>query len=108
MYIKDTEKYRIDQGDIFQNFRFVRWMEKEDGEPITDFITLPFFIILTQSCDLEQDYKDRSKKSHEKRDKYIHSVLVCPAYIAESFKTCEPLAFATSCFLNLQTFSLLT
>ena len=83
MYEKDIEKYKISQGDIFQRFNYIRWVELTDGNMDIDEIEIPFFVVLTQSCDLDEDFKDRGKPKEEKRDKYIQSILVCPAYIAD-------------------------
>ena len=83
MYAKDDKKYKITQGDIFQNFDYVRWAELVEENIEIDEITIPFFVVLSQSCDLDHDFEDRNKTSKEKRDKYIQSILVCPAYIAD-------------------------
>jgi len=82
MYEKGT-KQQITQGDIFQGVNYVRWAERVNENLEVDEIEIPFFVVLTQSCDLEWDFGDRKKTIEEKRDKYIQSVLVCPAYIAE-------------------------
>ena len=83
MYEKDNKKHNISQGDIFQDFNYVRWAELIEGDIEIDEIEIPFFVVLTQSCDLEWDFEDRNKSENEKRDKYIQSILVCPAYIAD-------------------------
>ena len=83
MYEKDSKKHNISQGDIFQDFNYVRWAELIEGDIEIDEIEIPFFVVLTQSCDLEWDFEDRNKSENEKRDKYIQSILVCPAYIAD-------------------------
>lgn len=64
---------------------------------------MPYLVILTQDCDLEsdsrnhddlfkllgedcippEDDKENKKKSH---DKFLHSILVCPAYPAKQLK----------------------
>ncbi|GAG13585.1 unnamed protein product, partial [marine sediment metagenome] len=59
------------------------WAELIEGNIEIDGIEIPFFVVLTQSCDLDRDFKDRNKCRTEKRDKYIQSILVCPAYIAD-------------------------
>jgi hypothetical protein len=87
MYEKDTKKYNISQGDIYQKFSYVRWAEPIEGNIDVDKVEIPFFIVLTQSCDLEWDFEDRNKSEEEKRDKYIQSILVCPAYIADLVKS---------------------
>ncbi len=87
MYHKKSERNQITQGDIFQNFNYVQWAEKIGDELEIDEIEIPFFVVLTQCCDLEWDFVDRKKSKTEKRDKYIQSLLVCPAYIAELVKS---------------------
>jgi hypothetical protein len=91
MYFKSEERKHISQGDIFADFIYVRWAEQKGGDIDLDDIKIPFFVVLTQSCDLEQDFKDRQKNSDEKRDKYIQSILVCPAYNAEKLRIGEHL-----------------
>ena len=88
MYNKTSEKIHICQGDLFQKFDYVRWafLDSETEEIKIDQITIPFFVVLTQACDLQQDYKDRNENNGGKQDKVIDSVLVCPAYIAELVK----------------------
>ncbi len=90
MYSK-KDKDLICQGDLFKNFNYIRWAEEVDGELKIDEIVIPYLFILTQACDLFQDSKDRTKDSKDIRDKYLQSVLVCPAYIADSFKKGEHL-----------------
>ena len=67
MYEKDDKKYKITQGDIFQNFDYVRWAEYVEGNVDTDEITIHFFVVLSQSCDLEHDFEDRNKSRGDKR-----------------------------------------
>jgi hypothetical protein len=87
MYKHETDKTKILQGDIFNNFDYIGWVEEVDGK-IVDIvkIQIPFFVVLTQICDLEQDFNDRTNSNIEKKDKQIQSILVCPAYLAQSVK----------------------
>lgn len=48
--------------------------------------TLPYIIVLTQDCDLEWDFNNRSQPASEKHDKYLQTILICPAYNAEVFR----------------------
>ena len=81
MYFK-KEGETIHQGDIFQDFPTIT---------INDFeIDISFFVVLTQACDLEQDYKNRNEEK-ETDDKKIQSVLVCPAYLSNKFRKGEHL-----------------
>jgi len=92
MYTKKDSKEIISQGDIYQNFKYIRWVDKEGGKLRIHRVNyVPFFVVLTQVCDLKWDFEDRKKNEKDKRDKYIPSILVCPAYIAESFKQGEHL-----------------
>lgn len=87
MYIKVTED-RIRQGDIFRDleFRFVN----DDGS--TGSIAFPFWVVLTQDCDLEQDYSakknlaDPAYTGKKNQDKLIQTVLACPAFVADQLK----------------------
>ncbi len=82
MYSKKDKKH-ICQGDIFQDFPHKQWIKP---------ITLPFFVVLTQACDLEQDFNNRNDNKRITDDKQIQSVLVCPAYISAEFKKGEHLS----------------
>ena len=47
-------------------------------------ILFPYIIVLTQNCDLEQDYKFRwSRNKTETQDKWLISVIVAPLYNVE-------------------------
>ena len=79
---------RIVQGDILRDIIFLEWDLNEGNpqkSPVIDK-NLPYIVILTQDCDLEQDFKNRRDKDAEKHDKFLQSILVCPAYISEQFK----------------------
>tara|TARA_B100000315_G_scaffold134234_1_gene123648 strand:+ start:26 stop:499 length:474 start_codon:yes stop_codon:yes gene_type:complete len=50
--------------------------EKTEGK---DCIDLPFAVLLSQDCDLEADFKCR-EQTIGNQDKYLLSLLVCPAF----------------------------
>lgn len=85
-YIKHKEK-RICQGDIFEDIIYYILTERKKGESIFDEITVPYLVILSQECDLEQDFKNHIEKTEKEKpkehDKYLQSILVTPAYHAE-------------------------
>jgi hypothetical protein len=93
MYVKKTDK-RVRQGDILEDFtyKFTKIFD-QPGEIVS--ITLPYAVVLTQDCDLERDYEKRI--ANPKRnlsindDKVLQSVLICPAYIADTFRIGEHL-----------------
>jgi hypothetical protein len=78
---------RIMQGDIFEDVPIPLWDIDTDADQIvvdpenTD--TLSFAIVVSQDCDLDQDYnnwKRRKRKLTLSQDKILPSVLVCVAY----------------------------
>jgi hypothetical protein len=91
------------QGDIFKNIRIINdIIEEYDTEGDLKKVSVNdavynYAIILTQECDLEQDYLNRknlykaqydpiAEVAEIKHDKYIPMILLVPAYLAESLK----------------------
>jgi hypothetical protein len=104
MYLlRGTPLNRPWQGDIYKDIRIINDIILEyDAEnnlekaSINDTV-YTYAIILTQECDLEQDYLNRktiyedqyyrrTKVPEIKHDKYIPMILLAPAYLAESLK----------------------
>ena len=82
---------KIHQGDIIEDVEVTTAVIK-DGKPITTQITYPYAVIMTQECDLEQDYSNRNNEEKVDEDKYLQSILLCPVYIAEMLKEGKHLA----------------
>ena len=85
---------RIGQGDILRDLRF-KYVINGASEPLTESVTFDFAVVLTQDCDLEQDHsaildmeKGERAQGDKKpdHDKYLNSVLVCPAFVAEQLR----------------------
>jgi hypothetical protein len=75
---------RICQGDIFRDIEFIEYASERMGIINISTIIFPLVIVLTQDCDLEQDYKFRySRSKQDTQDKWLISVLVAPLYNAE-------------------------
>ena len=78
---------RVNQGDIYRDIEFTESItDSHEGD--NDFVTIttinyPFVIVLTQDCDLEQDYANKNKKNATNQDKYLLSVIVAPIYVAD-------------------------
>lgn len=97
IYIKHDGS-RIYQGDLLRDFEYVEGASietKEVSGEIKRIIRtgkriLPYLVILTQDCDLEQDFENHLDLS-KNQDKFLHSILVCPAYLAEKFRRGEHL-----------------
>ncbi len=79
----------INQCDIYRDIEFIEYV-KEDGDSIeVSKIVFPLAIVLTQACDLQQDYNARKKIEVENKgnqDKFLISVIVAPIYNFEEFR----------------------
>lgn len=87
MYVEKKDQ-RICQGDIFENvaLKLTNLTGEEVGE---DSIVFPYVVVLTQDCDLSEDYLNREglrREANITQDKYLPSILVCPLFIAEELK----------------------
>lgn len=75
---------RISQGDIYRNVELIEYVAEKEGKIEVPIITFPLVIVLTQECDLEQDFKFRyGRPKKGTQDKYLISVLVSPLYNLE-------------------------
>jgi hypothetical protein len=84
MIVRTQNKAKLSQGDIFRDIEMVEWIRDDAVEIVVSRIVFPLVIVLTQDCDLDQDYTSRwSHKKTATEDKKIFSVLVSPLYNAE-------------------------
>lgn len=83
---KDPDRYQ--QGDILRGIDIVEWAEPNASGEIEILIRpYRYLIVLSQECDLQHDFLTRSKiKETGPHDKYLFSLLLCPAYPAEPFR----------------------
>jgi hypothetical protein len=83
--VNKSRKSRICQGDIFRDIEYIEYVSEKKGIIEVSKIIFPLVIVLTQDCDLQQDYKFRwSREGKSKtQDKWLVSVLVAPLYNAE-------------------------
>lgn len=82
--VRKQKVSRIRQGDIFKDIEFVEHVTEKSGVLEVSKIVFPLVVVLTQDCDLEQDYKARwSHNRPTTEDKWLLSVLVAPLYNAE-------------------------
>ncbi len=85
-YVKRTVR-RICQGDVLRDVDVIDSYTKDaSGTLEYDELSLPYIVVMTQDCDLDNDFKNRIETNPEKHDKYLRTVLVCPAYISAEFK----------------------
>jgi hypothetical protein len=82
MYGTITSDTRVKQGDIFRDLQFK--YANEDGS--TDAVTFPFWIVLSQDCDLEHDF-NATNGVYANQDKRLQTILACPAFVSEQLKS---------------------
>lgn len=79
--VRLSKEVRVCQGDIFRNVEMIEYAVEVSGIFEISKIVFPLVIVLTQDCDLEQEYKVRwSRGPNNKHDKWLFSVLVAPLY----------------------------
>jgi hypothetical protein len=81
----ERPKDRVAQGDVLEEFEYNLW-EHSSNALETTTITLPYAVVMSQDCDLQQDFDLRSKGDAQTQGQYIPSILLCPAFIAEKVK----------------------
>ena len=79
---------RVSQGDVFRDVECIEYAVERRGIVEVSKIMFPVVVVLTQDCDLEQDFNGRVK---EKQSNKLLSVLVVPLYNAEHVFTGEHL-----------------
>jgi len=82
---------RIYQGDIFRNVDFIEYAIEKEGIIEISKIQFPLVIVLTQDCDLAQDYYNRIRENPDSQDKILFSVMVAPLYNIEHIYSGEHL-----------------
>jgi hypothetical protein len=77
-----TPDARVRQGDIIREVEYIESVSEDDGVLEMSRISFPFVVVLTQDCDLAQDYAFRTE-ARLTQDKWLISVLVAPLYNVE-------------------------
>jgi hypothetical protein len=83
---------RVSQGDIFRDIDYIEHCSEINGIINISKITFPHIYVLTQDCDLAQDFLFRTTTPQKSQDKFLISVLVAPIYNAEFVNTGEHLS----------------
>lgn len=80
--VRRAKVARVCQGDIFRDVELIEYVRRKADAVEISTVTFPLVIVLTQDCDLAQDYTFRwSAKARGKNDdKKLFSVLVAPLY----------------------------
>ncbi|MBN2181320.1 MAG: hypothetical protein JW715_05360 [Sedimentisphaerales bacterium] len=93
MKVNKQNLRRISQGDIYRNVDYIEYVAEKSGQIEVSIITFPLIVVLSQDCDLEQDFRFRYGRPRPKtHDKFLLSVLVAPLYNAEYVFTGEHLS----------------
>lgn len=73
---------------MLRGLSIVEWAGVQNDELVVRERTLPYCVILSQECDLEHDFNNRNDPAKRDRDndKFLQSLLLCPAYPAAQFK----------------------
>lgn len=81
------ERVYASQGDLLENFVYQSHCLRE-GKIEIDEIEMGFVLVLSQACDLEQDwfarYPNDNKEKNE--DKFIQDILICPVFSAQKLR----------------------
>lgn len=84
-------KQRICQGDILRDLEFIVGAPISNTEAeIEPSSNKEYWVVMTQDCDLSQDFAQRLASS-KMGSNSIRSILLCPAYPARQFYTGEHL-----------------
>lgn len=78
-YYERHDCSRICQGDIIKGFALCQVSQQEE-EKVVEELIFPYFVVLTQDCDLEQYYKKvlDSDQETEHFNQYLPSILLTP------------------------------
>jgi hypothetical protein len=83
--IEETSKSQICQGDIYRGIIYHEYAIETDDIIEISQIVFPAAVVLTQECDLFQDYTYRSGGERHTNDKLLLSVLMAPVYNFDHF-----------------------
>jgi hypothetical protein len=84
LYARSTQE-RVCQGDLLINLGFSISNTVNEKVEVND-VLLEYAVVMSQDCDLEQYFKNKNSRSEtDSFDKYLPTILVCPAYPSERF-----------------------
>lgn len=86
IYLPSPSEGPLRQGEIISGLvqaRLAIHSVESGTPPLVELVTHPFAVIVSQDCDLEQDYKARNGLHDVKPDKILPSVLFCEVTTAE-------------------------
>lgn len=83
--VRKSDDGQFHQGDILQNVDCIEYADIIDGYVTISKMHYPHAVILSQECDLTQDYSIRG--TDKRNDKFLPNVMIAPAFNYEHFRT---------------------
>jgi hypothetical protein len=83
---RKLDSARCRQGDIFRDITIIEGAQLDEEELKLVERHVPYSIVISQDCDLEHDYNNRANEQRTNNDKYLPTILLCPAYLAEQLR----------------------
>lgn len=80
---------QVHQGDIYRDIDYIEYANVVDGRVEISKIRYQYVMVLSQECDLTQDFTERQKNPEKDTityDKILQSVVVVPMFNFEHFK----------------------
>lgn len=79
---------QIHQGDVFREIDYIEHANIIEGHVDISIIRYPYVIVLSQECDLTQDFEERKNSADkpQNNDKLLHGIIVIPMYNYEHFR----------------------
>ena len=81
-YLITCNGRQLQQGDILRSILHLQYIEDLEGDMVIHRIEYPRVVVLSQACDLQQDWNSRNRSND---DKELFSILVSPLYNWEHF-----------------------
>ena len=82
MYTTPSDS-RVGQGDVFKDLSY-QYITNGNEISTTQY---PFWVVVSQDCDLEHDYNtDIGKEGYNTDDKRLQTILLVPAFVAEQLR----------------------
>lgn len=84
---RKVDSPRICQGDIVRDVVVIEDASLEGEEVVTRERQIPYCVVLSQDCDLEHDFNSHANEQRKNNDKFLPTILLSPAYLAQTFRT---------------------
>jgi len=92
--VRKNKDRKLRHGDVLRDVEYLENADIIHGKIELSKIVFPLIVVLTQDCDLTQDYKFRwSRDKVNDQDKFLISVLVAPLYNYDHFILGEHLEY---------------